>query len=76
MFFKKDSGLKNKSKYTYLTIILDENSTCMPVNDNYEMSNLFNHYFFQQTQVNDNNTELPTIAIDHNDSQCTLEILL
>ena len=45
----------------------------MPVNENYEKANLFNRYFCHQSQVNDTNTELPTCAIDHNNSQCTLE---
>ena len=55
--FKKVTGLKNKSKSTYPPIILDENSTSMPVNENYEKANLFNSYFCQQSQVNDTNTE-------------------
>lgn len=54
-------------------IILDENYRCMPVNHKFEMSNLFNLYFCQQTQLYGNNMELPISAIDHNDSQCTLE---
>lgn len=58
---------KKCNKSTYPPIILNDNSTL--VNENFEKANIFNDYFCQQSQVDDDNIDLP-VNYDNNDRYC------
>lgn len=54
---KRVSNIKKLNKSSYPPIKLNENST--PTSDDFEKSTIFNTYFCLQSQVNDENTDLP-----------------
>lgn len=70
---KKVTNLKKCNKSTYPPIKLNDNSTL--VNENFEKANIFNDYFCQQSQVDDDNIDLP-VNYDNNDPYCNLDNII